>query len=175
MQPTHNTLSEDIRAQSIELLNEHLAASIDLHSQVKQAHWNVRGPGFFAVHELFDKVAGEVASFSDIIAERVGALGGEAHGTIQLASKRSFLIPYEHGLADEKSHLYAVAGSLAAFGQSVREAIDLADKSGDANTADIFTEVSRGIDKQLWFVESHIAPAPRAAVVKHAGAKRASA
>lgn len=158
MQPTHNTLSENIRAQSIELLNKHLAAAIDLHAQVKQAHWNVRGPGFFAIHELFDKVSEEVEGYSDQIAERAGGLGGTAHGTIQLVAERSFLVPYKHGIADVKEHVFAVSGSLAAFGQSAREAIDEAAKFGDADTSDLFTEISRGIDKQLWFVESHIAP-----------------
>lgn len=158
MQPTHNTLSENIRAQSIELLNKHLAAAIDLHAQLKQAHWNVRGPGFFAIHELFDKVSEEVEAYSDQIAERAGGLGGTAHGTIQVVAERSFLVPYKHGIADEKCHVFAVSGSLAAFGQSARDAIDEASKYGDADTADLFTEISRGIDKQLWFVESHIAP-----------------
>ncbi len=158
MQPTHNTLAEAIRAQSIELLNKHLAAAIDLHAQVKQAHWNVRGPGFIAIHELFDKVSEAVEDFSDQLAERAGGLGGTAHGTVQVAAERSFLIPYPHGIADEKQHVFAVAGSLAAFGQSAREAIGQATKFGDVDTADLFTEVSRGIDQQLWFVESHLAP-----------------
>jgi len=158
MQPTRNTLSENIRAQSIELLNKHLAAAIDLHGQVKQAHWNVRGPGFIAIHELFDKVSVEVESYSDLLAERARGLGGTAHGTIQVAVERSFLVPYPLGIADEPQHVFAVSGTLAAFGQSVREAVDLATNFGDVNTADLFTEISRGIDQQLWFVESHIAP-----------------
>jgi starvation-inducible DNA-binding protein len=158
MQFTHNTLAETIRAQSVELLNKHLAAAIDLHAQVKQAHWNVRGPGFFAVHELFDKVSEEVEAYSDALAERAGGLGGAAHGTVQVAAERSFLVPYPHGIADEEQHIFAVAGSLAAFGQSARQAIDQATGFGDADTADLFTEISRGIDHQLWFVESHLAP-----------------
>ena len=158
MQITHNTLAEHIRAQSIELLNKHLAAAIDLHAQVKQAHWNVRGPSFIAIHELFDKVSEEVETYSDQIAERAGALGGTAHGTIQVAAERSFLVAYKHGIADEKSHVFAVSASLAAFGQSAREAASEATSYGDVDTADLFTEISRGIDKQLWFVESHMAP-----------------
>jgi starvation-inducible DNA-binding protein len=155
---THNTLSQNIRAQSVELLNRHLAASIDLQAQVKQAHWNVRGPSFIAVHDLFDRVAEEVETYSDLMAERAGGLGGTAHGTVQLAAERSFLIPYDLGVADEASHLFAVSVALAAFGQSVREAIGSATTFGDVDTADLFTEVSRGIDRQLWFVESHTAP-----------------
>jgi starvation-inducible DNA-binding protein len=158
MQPTRNTLSESIRAQSVELLNKHLAAAIDLHAQVKQAHWNVRGPSFIAIHELFDKVSVEVENYSDLIAERARGLGGTAHGTIQVAAERSFLVPYPLGIADENQHVFAVSGTLAAFGQSVQTAIGEAAAFGDATTADLFTEVSRGIDQQLWFVESHIPP-----------------
>jgi starvation-inducible DNA-binding protein len=158
MQPTRNTLSENIRAQSVELLNRHLAAAIDLHAQVKQAHWNVRGPGFIAIHQLFDKVAGEVETYSDLIAERAGGLGGTAHGTIQVAAERSFLVPYLLGIADEAQHVFAVSGTLAAFGQSAREAVGQATGFGDGDTADLFTEISRGIDQQLWLVESHAAP-----------------
>jgi starvation-inducible DNA-binding protein len=158
MQPTRNTLSETIRLQSVQLLNLHLAAAIDLHAQVKQAHWNVRGPAFIGIHELFDRVSTEVEAYSDLLAERARGLGGTAHGTIQVAAASSFLIPYPLGIGDEQAHVFAVSGALAAFGQSVREAIDLAAGFGDANTADLFTQISRGIDQQLWFVESHVAP-----------------
>jgi starvation-inducible DNA-binding protein len=158
MKLTHNTLPEDIRAQSIALLNRHLAAAIDLHAQVKQAHWNVRGPAFIAIHELFDTVSGAVEDYSDLLAERARALGGTAQGTIQVAVERSFLVPYPLGVGDEKQHVFAVSGAMAAFGQSVHEAIDSSADFGDATTADLFTEISRGVDKQLWFVESHIAP-----------------
>jgi len=158
MHPTHNTLSEAIRAQSVELLNKHLAAAIDLHAQLKQAHWNVRGPGFIAIHELFDKVSVEIEKYSDLIAERAGGLGGTAHGTIQVAAAQSFLVPYALGIADEHRHIFAVCGALAAFGQSVQAAMRETSNFGDATTADLLTEISRGIDQQLWFVESHISP-----------------
>jgi starvation-inducible DNA-binding protein len=158
LQPTHNTLSGNTRAQSVELLNKHLAAAIDLHAQVKQAHWNVRGPGFFSIHELFDRVSSEVEEFSDKIAERAGGLGGTAHGTVQTAAEQSFLVPYPLGIADEKQHVFAVSGTLAMFGQSLREAAGQATKFGDVDTADMFTEISRGVDQQLWFVESHLGP-----------------
>lgn len=162
MHPTRNTLSENIRAQSIELLNKHLAAAIDLHGQVKQAHWNVRGPAFIAIHGLFDAVAAEVDNHSDTLAERARGLGGVAHGTVQVASARSFLVPYPLDVGDEAQHLFAVSGALAAFGQSVRDASAAATGFGDGTTADLFTEVSRGIDKQLWLVESHALPRSQA-------------
>jgi len=158
MHPTHNTLSENIRTQSVELLNRHLAAAIDLHGQLKQAHWNVRGPSFIGVHELFDRVAGEAESYSDLIAERAAGLGGVAEGTVQVASERSFLVPYPLRIADESQHIFAVSATLAAFGQSARDAIGQSETVGDADTADLFTAISRGVDQQLWLVESHVAP-----------------
>ena len=158
MHKTRNTLAKPVREKSVALLNTHLAAAIDLHAQLKQAHWNVRGPGFFAVHQLFDTVSASVEDYSDLIAERAGQLGGTAGGTIQVAVKQSALVPYPLGIADEASHIFAVAGALAAFGQIIHSAIDVATKAGDTTTADLFTEISRGIDKDLWFVESHAAP-----------------
>jgi starvation-inducible DNA-binding protein len=158
MLPTHNTLSPNIRAQSVELLNKHLAAAIDLHGQMKQAHWNVRGPNFIGIHTLFDQVADKVEGYSDLIAERARGLGGAAEGTIQVAARLSFLLPYPLGVADEQEHVFAVSGALAAFGESAREAINHATTSGDADTADLFTEISRGVDQQLWLVESHAVP-----------------
>lgn len=157
---TRNTLPQNVRVQSVELLNLHLAAAIDLHAQAKQAHWNVRGPGFMAVHTLFDTVSEEVERFSDMLAERVGGLGGTAGGTLQGAARQSFLIEYPLGIADEAQHLFAMAGALAAFGGSIIEATEKSAAIGDPTTADLFTEISRGVDQQLWFVESHLAPAP---------------
>src|SRR5271157_4689292 len=123
MHTTHNTLSENVRTQTAEILNRDLAAAIDLHGQLKQAHWNVRGPTFIAVHELFDKVAEEAESYSDLLAERAAGLGAVAEGTVQVATERSFLVPYPLRIADETEHIFAVAATLAAFGQSAREAI----------------------------------------------------
>lgn len=156
MQTKRDTLSENIRTQSVELLNKHLAAAIDLQAQLKHAYWNVQGPNFIAIHELFDKVSTEAGNYSDMIAERASGLGGIAEGTIQLAVKRSFLVPYALNVADEQEHVSAVSRVLAAFGESVRDACDLAADFGDASTAYLFTEISRDIDHQLWLVESHI-------------------
>ncbi len=155
MQKTHNTLTENIRGQSIELLNKHLAAAIDLHGQLKLAHWNVRGPAFIAIHELFDKVAAKVEEFSDMFAERTGALGGVAKGGMKNVMEKSFLKPYPVEIADEKTHIEAVSKALAAFGESIRDAIDQSADYGDAITADLFTNIGRDLDQQLWFVESH--------------------
>ena len=155
---TLNTLSDNIRAQSVDLLNRYLAASIDLRAQVKHAHWNTRGAAFIAVHELFDKVAAATDVYCDQIAERAAALGGTALGTVQVAAGRSFLVPYAVGIADQKLHIEAISGALASFGEYARKAVDEAASRGDPGTADLFAGVSRGIDHQLWLVESHFNP-----------------
>lgn len=158
MQQTHNTLAKTVRQQSIEILNHHLATAIALHAQVKHAHWNVRGPGFLAVHELFDTTAEAVEGYSDMLAERAGNLGGTAQGTLPVVVKRSFLVPYPLGIADVAQHIFAVAAALAAFAQSARDAIAITDNTGDKATADLFTQIVRGLDQDLWFVESHLPP-----------------
>jgi starvation-inducible DNA-binding protein len=158
MQKTANTLSKNIRAKSVAVLNRHLAAAIDLHAQVKQAHWNVRGPTFIGIHELFDQVADTVEGYSDTIAERAGALGGTPEGTIQTAVEHSFLQRYRLGIADAEAHVAAVTAALASFGGLARNAIDQTASDGDADTSDVFTEISRGVDQQLWLVESHKQP-----------------
>ncbi len=158
MHPTRNSLSENIRSQSVGLLNRHLAAAIDLQAQMKQAHWNVRGPNFIAIHTLFDKVAGEAAGYADLIAERTGGLGGTADGTVQNAAERTFLMRYPLGVARQEEHVFAVSSALASFGESTRDAIAQAETYGDAETADLFTEIARGVDQQLWLVESHVGP-----------------
>jgi len=157
---THNTLSDNVRTQSVELLNRYLAASIDLRAQVKHAHWNTRGAAFIALHELFDKVAAAADVYCDQIAERAAALGGTAHGTVQVAAGRSFLVPYSVGIADEKLHIEAIAGALASFGEYARKAVEEAASRGDPGTADLFAGVSRGIDHQLSLVGSHFNPEP---------------
>jgi starvation-inducible DNA-binding protein len=129
---------------------------MDLGHQAKQAHWNVKGPHFVSLHELFDKVAEELGDHADDLAERVVQLGGVAQGTIQTIVKRSRLPAYANDIASGRAHLTAVADALGKFGSSTRQAIDAATESGDADTADLFTEISRGMDKLLWMVEAHL-------------------
>ncbi|WP_406693673.1 DNA starvation/stationary phase protection protein Dps [Singulisphaera sp. Ch08] len=153
---TKNDLSEKIRAQAITLLNERLADCIDLQTQAKQAHWNVKGPNFIALHELFDQVNSIVEDYVDEIAERAVQLGGIAEGTARMAASRSSLSEYPSTAVDGHSHVEALSTALATFGRSARSAITIANDLGDLDTADLFTEVSRGIDKWLWFVEAHL-------------------
>jgi starvation-inducible DNA-binding protein len=153
---TKNDLSEATRVKVVELLNARLADCIDLQTQIKQAHWNVKGPNFIALHELFDKINEEVEDYVDEIAERAVQLGGIAQGTTRMVAKRSSLPEYPANTVDGRSHVEALSSALAAVGKSARQAIDIADDLSDLDTADVFTEVSRGIDKWLWFVEAHL-------------------
>lgn len=155
----HNTkidLSKETREKVIAMLNARLADASDLKSQAKQAHWNVKGMSFIALHELFDGIATAVETHIDLIAERVTTLGGTAMGTVRLAAQNSTLSEYPHEITDGASHVDALSTALADFGKVVRKGIDEATDLGDMDTADIFTEISREIDKQLWFVEAHI-------------------
>jgi starvation-inducible DNA-binding protein len=156
MHKTKIDISEDVRGRMVEILNDRLADAIDLKSQAKQAHWNVKGMNFIALHELFDKVSTEVEDHIDTIAERVTTLGGTAAGTVRIAAQRSSLSEYPLEITDGQSHVEALSNALSDFGKKVRANIDDADASGDKDTADLFTGISREIDKQLWFVEAHI-------------------
>lgn len=148
-------ISKEKREKLIELMNQRLADAADLKSQAKQAHWNVKGPNFIALHELFDQVSTELDTHVDDIAERITTLGGVALGTVRLAAKNSSLSEYPHEISDGTAHVDALSSALADFGKKVREDIDITDELGDKDTADLFTGISRGVDKLLWFVEAH--------------------
>jgi starvation-inducible DNA-binding protein len=151
---TKNPLPKGTRVAIIALVNQQLLDVLDLKLQAKQAHWNVKGPHFIGLHELFDNVAKELEEFSDGIAERAVELGGIAHGTSQMISKNSRLKSHPLNLVSGHEHISALSEALAKFGGTTREAVETASKAGDLNTADLFTEVSRGVDKLLWLVES---------------------
>ena len=160
MYETHNDLSETTRKSVVEILNEHLADAIDLQLQAKQAHWNIKGPNFVGLHELFDRVAAQAGEYADLIAERAVALGGVARGTLQAVSQRSQLREYPLEVGDWRAHVRAIQDALATFGRGARHAIDDATALNDADTADLLTEISRGVDKSLWMVEAHVQDAP---------------
>ena len=152
---TRNDLPEEVRRLMIGLLNQQLADGIDLAYQAKQAHWNVKGPSFIALHELFDEVVEEIEEHVDDLAERAVELGGTAYGTVRVAAGRSRLAEYPLDLASGQEHVAALSTALVKFGKTARAAIDAAAGGGDADTADLFTEISRGVDKLLWKVEAH--------------------
>jgi starvation-inducible DNA-binding protein len=156
MHPTKNDLPEAVRSKVIEVLNARLADAIDLQTQCKQAHWNVKGPNFIALHKLFDEVNEDVEEYVDLIAERAVQLGGVADGTARSVAKRSGLAEYAAKGADGRDHVQALSSALSSFGKVVRAAIAQTGDAGDADTADVLTEISRGLDKWLWFVEAHL-------------------
>jgi starvation-inducible DNA-binding protein len=156
MHSTRIDVAIKTRTRMITLLNARLADAIDLQMQARQAHWNVKGPSFVALHELFDRVAGELGANVDDLAERITALGGVAEGTLQAVSGRTRLEAYPLEIADGRAHLDALAAAMSRFARAVRKAIDEAAKAGDAGTSDLFTGISRAADKTLWLLEAHL-------------------
>jgi starvation-inducible DNA-binding protein len=156
MHPTKNDLPLAIREKITALLNQQLAVSLDLQLQAKQAHWNVKGENFIALHELFDGVATRVSEAVDLLAERITALGGVAEGTVQAVAKVSPLAAYPLTASTSKQHLEALSAALAQVGAGARQGIATATDLNDADTADLFTEISRQLDKDLWFLEAHL-------------------
>ena len=152
---TKNDLPHDTRVQAVELLSQRLADCIDLQTQCKQAHWNVKGPNFIALHKLFDEVNEAVEEYVDLIAERVVQLGGIAEGTARLVAQRSALIDYPPAISSGEEHVAALSDALSEFGRTARLGINEMNELDDADSADILTEISRGVDKWLWFVEAH--------------------
>jgi len=152
---TRNSLPEKTRLEISALLQARLADSIDLMMQAKQAHWNVKGPHFIALHELFDKVYTDTGVYVDLIAERIVQLGGMAQGTIRAAAKASGMPEYPLDISNGKKHVAELAHAVAFYGETIREAIELSTVLGDAGTADLLTQISRGADLNLWFVEAH--------------------
>lgn len=158
---THHDQPEDRRVAVVALLNAQLGDLIDLGLQAKQAHWNVKGPQFAVLHALFDEVAEELGGFADELAERAVVLGGVARGTVQVLAKDSRLAAYPLEALEGAEHLWALSAAISRVAQTSREAIRAADKTGDAVTVDVFTEVTRGLDMLLWKVEAHVALEPR--------------
>lgn len=153
---TRNDMPAEMRQQMIRLLNQNLADTIDLALQAKQAHWNVKGASFIALHELFDKVAAAARDSADDIAERATALAGTAEGTLQVLAQRSQLAAYPLDISRGRDHVARLADAIAAVGKNARAAIQESSELGDQDTADLFTAISRELDKFLWFVEAHI-------------------
>ena len=156
MYTTKNDLPAQNRTKLVELLNARLADAVDLQTQIKQAHWNVKGPDFIALHELFDEINEDAEEYVDLIAERAVQLGGIALGTARLAARASQLKEYPANIASGREHVDALSNALSAFGKGTRQAIDASEELRDKDTADILTEISRGVDKWLWFVEAHL-------------------
>lgn len=159
--PTHNhktvnDLEGNAKKVAIEILNARLADMIDLSLITKQAHWNLKGPRFIAIHEMLDGFRTQLDGHVDTVAERVVQLGGTALGTSQIVAGQSTVSAYPTNIYKIEDHLAALIERYGAVANATRRAIDDTDEAGDANTADIFTAASRDLDKALWFLEAHI-------------------
>jgi starvation-inducible DNA-binding protein len=155
MHSTMNPISENIRGAMVELLQAHLGTAIDITYQTKQAHWNVKGMNFIAVHELFDELHDLTEGYVDDIAERLTAIGGQAHGTVQAAVQNSLLEAYPLDLVKSEDHLRRLTESYAKWSAAVEKGIEEASEAGDPLTEDLLTGIGRGLDKSIYFMESH--------------------
>jgi starvation-inducible DNA-binding protein len=154
--PTRIDLPAEVRRRVIALLNQQLADTADLRLQTKHAHWNVKGPNFIALHKLFDELVDELDEYVDEIAERATALGGVVAGTARSVAANSRLPEFAGDTIQEKAVVMALADRFAHLAKTTRNAIDESDELGDQGTVDLFTQVSRGLDKSLWFLEAHL-------------------
>jgi starvation-inducible DNA-binding protein len=153
---SHNDLSSNTKAVSINVLNARVADAIDLALLIKQAHWNIKGPNFIALHEMIDGFRTELDEHVDTMSERIVQLGGTALGTTQAVAGSTTLAPYPTDIYSSTEHLAALIERYAKMASSARTAIDTTAEAGDADTADLFTAFSRALDKQLWFLEAHV-------------------
>ncbi|GBF81860.1 DNA starvation/stationary phase protection protein Dps [Aphanothece sacrum] len=154
--PTRIDIPVDVRQKIVPILSQTLATSLDLKTQVKQAHWNVKGLNFYQLHELFDAMAKELEGYVDMVAERITTLGGTALGTARIAASDSLISEYPYDIADGVEHITALAQRYAIYAAHLRSGIEKTNTLGDADTADLYTEISRDIDKSLWFLEAHL-------------------
>jgi len=152
---SHQYLPDDLKKRSVQALQPRLAEAIDLRYQIKTAHWNVKGPSFIALHELFDKIAEESDEYIDNIAERIAQLGGIAEGTLRVAAKRTSLQDYPLNISNGADHVEALANALSQFGKLIRETSAEIESYGDKGTTDVLDDIGDDLDKWLWFVESH--------------------
>jgi len=153
---TRNVLPADVRRELAAALQPILAEAIDLERQAKQAHWNVKGPGFYGRHKLFDELHELAEDWIDLVAERIAQLGHLTEGTLQRAAELTRLPVFPLGLTSERDNLEQLAKALSAFTAHTREVLKKSEELGDPIAADILTEVTRGAEKYLWFVEAHL-------------------
>jgi starvation-inducible DNA-binding protein len=149
-------LDQETREAVIAILNQQLADTFDLYSQAKQAHWNVKGMEFIQLHKLFDEVAEPLLSYADMIAERITALAGLARGTARMSAAASTLDEFPTDLVEGQAFLEELIDRFAQYGAATRAAIDSTEELGDMGTSDLFTEIVRGVDKSLYFLEAHL-------------------
>ncbi|NDJ52111.1 MAG: DNA starvation/stationary phase protection protein Dps [Chloroflexi bacterium] len=153
---TQIDIPEESRAEIVTLLNQALANTFDLYSQTKQAHWNVKGMHFIALHQLFDQLADGIFPYADMLAERVTALGGMALGTARMAAEASSLPPYPVETVEGEELVRVLIDRYSAYTAMTRAAVDKTEDLNDMASSDLFVEITREADKFLYFLEAHI-------------------
>jgi starvation-inducible DNA-binding protein len=154
MYRSSNPLPEKSRARIADSLNDRLADGLDLHSQIKVAHWNLKGPLFASLHPLFDSFASDLAEHNDEIAERAVTLGGTAFGTARQAAKKSRLPEYPEDVRRDLDHVRTLAERIEVYLAGLRETRAVADQLGDADTVDLLTEHITEFEKHAWFLDA---------------------
>lgn len=154
--PTSIAISQDIRSKLVNTLNVALATTIDLQLQVKQAHWNIKGPQFFARHELFDAVAERLRETADVIAERAATLGGYAQGTVRLSASHSTIPEYNLDAVDGRQHIQVLVSHFATYTKTLRQCLEEAENCREPVTADMYTAALKTAELDTWFLESHL-------------------
>ena len=152
----HVALPEETKTQLIDALNAVLATTSDLRSQVKQAHWNIKGPQFVSRHELFDSLAARLHDHADAIAERAATLGGYAMGTVRQSAEHSKLPEYDLRAVDGKHHIRTLVDRYSDYNRLIRNAVGEAHDHNDPATEDLYTEILRQTELDMWFLESHV-------------------
>lgn len=157
MYPTPNRLPEDARVRIVDALNARLADGLDLHGQLKVAHWNVKGPHFAALHALFEQMAIGLAAHNDAVAERAVTLGGRAYGTARHVAKASRLAEYPQDTVRDLEHVRLLAERIDVYLDHVREARGVAEEAGDGDTVDLLTQIVTEFEKHGWFLKASLA------------------
>ena len=154
--PTRNDLPEQTRDRMVSLLNQQLADTFDMYSQLKQAHWNVKGTQFFARHEMYDRLAEHLTAHSDNVAERVGTLGGYAMGTVRLSAASSALAEYDLGAVNGRDHTRCLVERFAVYCSTLRDGVKLSVEQEDPVTEDMLIAILGETELDMWFLESHL-------------------
>lgn len=149
-------LPEDVKEKVVGIMNTTLAGSLDMYSQAKYAHWNVKGVNFYQLHLVFDDVAKTIFKQIDAIAERITQLGGTANGTVRMSAGTSPIPPYNVEALSGPDHLEALANSLGVYCKELREASDKIDDAGDGPTSDFYNQLIVDAEEELYFLESHL-------------------
>lgn len=152
--PSH--LSEEVRVRIADALNARLSDGLDLHSQIKVAHWNIKGPLFAALHPLFETFAVGLAAYNDALAERAVTLGAKAYGTARHVAKTSRLPEYPQEVTRDLEHVKLLAERMEAYLEGARESRKLGDQLGDTDSVDLLTGIITEFEKHAWFLRASL-------------------